>query len=141
MAPPAWREREMMPEAMNQIDVPATMIIAHMMAMISELLTCSHVLVYLVLATGVLLMAPWRRRCTTWRLIDVTGHLMGWPVCKCPINYPLTQFYGVVKISLTKLAQARDSRGAVTALYGRLPTKNWILWSRKGCCSVLVTPL
>ena len=57
MAPPVRRERALMLADVNLMAGPAIVTMVRMVAVISALHTCAHVLGYLTLAMGVLLVA------------------------------------------------------------------------------------
>ena len=58
------------------------------------------------------------RNCATRRRMDVTAPVRGRPVASCPIDYPLTQFFRVVKRRLTKVVAAQVLAEAAVAWVG-----------------------
>ena len=116
MAPPALRERALMPASVNPITGPAARTTALMAAVMLSPLICCHLEAFLKLERGIFLLAPWRRRYATWRRMTTTGNPWGWPVCPCPIDSPLTPFFWVAKRRLTKLDWESTAFDAVAAL-------------------------
>ena len=80
MAHPEQGDQVLILAAGNRMSGPSDVTIVWMAAVISDVWTCAHVMVYLNIAIGVSMVAPWRQRCTTWQRIYATGHLMGWYV-------------------------------------------------------------
>ena len=123
------------------MDSPDARIIAQATTVISMLQTWDSLWAHWILEMGVSPVAPRRRRCATQQHISATGHPMGCPVRPQPMYLPMTSFFCVLKIRLTKLALLEMCWRGFVVLYGKLTNKNWTLQSLKGCFLVFVPPL
>ena len=93
-----------MSASVNPIAGPTDRTTALMAAFIFSPLICCHLVDFLKIERGVLLVDPWRRKYPTRQRMAAIIHLWGWPVCPCPIDSPLMPFFWVVKRRLSKLA-------------------------------------
>ena len=72
--------------------------------------------------------------------MDATAHVRGCPVALCPIDYPLTPFFCIVRRRLTKVAAAQVEGEAVVAWVAWVTTKNWMSQKVKWVEIVSVPP-
>mmetsp|Transcript_42841 Transcript_42841/g.130289 ORF Transcript_42841/g.130289 Transcript_42841/m.130289 type:complete len:298 (-) Transcript_42841:579-1472(-) len=140
MTPPARIDRALTSSVRNPTDGPNEATASRTAAVMSVLRTCVQLVPFLTAARGVLSVVRWDRSSTTSLPIAATAYAHGCPDRPCPIDSPLTPFFCVLKVRVTKSAAAILAGVARSAEIGRGPKKNWILRILKGVASVSDPP-
>ena len=140
MALPARIDRALTSSGVNPTWGPMRVVAARSDVVILALRTLDQAVWLKMAARCVSGVAPCCCRCATRRRMDATVHAWGCTVAPCPMDYPLTPFFCIVKRIPTKVAVAQVRAEAVVAWKGWLPTKNCMSCMVKGVVTVSVPP-
>ena len=138
MAPLSCIDCALTSSGVNPTWGPMRVVAARIAAVISALRTVDYVVPLKTAAKCVSGVALCCRRCDTRRRMAATANARGCPVALCPIDFPLTPFFCVVKRRLTQVAAAQVAAEAMVAWEGWLPMKNCISRRLKGVVTVSV---